>query len=511
MSSRSVLLRGGSWNSAAQLAPLLVNLALTPFVIHGLGVSRFGLYILATSITDFLGTFDGGLYSAAQRYFAVHAGAKDRQATGRLYLSLTVGVSAFGVVLWGVLTACAPLLIVAFRIPSDLRSEGRFMLQILGIVLALQILRGVFAALLNANQRFALTSLATVGQYALYTVGIVLTVHEGWGLYGVALTLLIQTAAVTAALAYGSSRYVTRARLRFLRRRELSDFLKYAGRAQVASFSDLINLQSDSVIIGGFLGVRSVTFYSSGRNFASQIRTFPGNAIGPAATLLGETFGKDGQSAVLVQFRRLQRIWVRACSGWIAVAAGAAWFGVTKWLGSDFELAGTVAVVLLVGYMFRLWADMLTVYCQTVGHPELEARYGTLSVAVNLVLTLALVVPFGVIGVIVATAIGQLTGSLYLINLVHRRLSPEVPSFLGEVPWRLMAATAALTVALEALARPWLTEGPIGLVEAGLVASPALAVYVIGMFGWSTLVARARQLWRRPPTEQPAEPTQSPV
>src|ERR1700712_2746372 len=35
------LVRGGGWNAGAQLAPLAVNLVMTPYVIHGLGVERF--------------------------------------------------------------------------------------------------------------------------------------------------------------------------------------------------------------------------------------------------------------------------------------------------------------------------------------------------------------------------------------------------------------------------------------------------------------------------------------
>ena len=101
-SSRSVLVRGGGWNAAAQLSPILVNLALTPYVIHGLGLARFGLYILAVSIADFFSSFDGGLYAAAQRYFAVYAGQTDRKRSrGGRYLRASYGIrSGYGVSLF---------------------------------------------------------------------------------------------------------------------------------------------------------------------------------------------------------------------------------------------------------------------------------------------------------------------------------------------------------------------------------------------------------------------------
>jgi O-antigen/teichoic acid export membrane protein len=489
----SALLRGGGWNTGAQLAPLAVNLVLTPFVIHGLGVSQFGLYILATSIADFLGTFDGGLYASAQRYFAVYAGSGNSRSTNQLCVTLLVGAIGLGCAMVGLLFATAPFLVSLFHIPLQLRSEGLFMLRTLGVVIALELMRGVFAGMLNAHQRFALSSLTTVGQYGIYAVGVVMTVHNGWGLRGIAVTLLIQTGLSTAVLAIASLRYLSPSELRFLPRPEIREFIRYASRAQVSGLSDLINLQSDSMIIGGFLNVRGVAFYSSGRNFASQMRTLPWNAIAPAASLLGRKLGESGPAAVLKEFRHLQRLWVQVCSGWMAVAAGAAYFGVTQWLGPGFRLAGVVAIVLLVGYLFRLWAGMMTVYCQTVGHPELEARYGVASVAVNLALTLAFVYPFGVLGVVVATALGQLVGSLYLVRIVHARLSPTIPSFLGDVPWLASIVAAAVTVACELTAVGSLGTGPLGLLEAGIVALPGLLVFAVGLFGPRMLLRTARR------------------
>ena len=82
-----------------------------------------------------------------------------------------------------------------------------------------------------------------------------------------------------------------------------------------------------------------------------------------------------------------------------------------------------------------------------------------------------------------ATALGQLVGSLYLLHVVHHRLSRDVPSFLSEVPWLAVAVATAATVALELLAWRALTEGPLGLVEAGIVASPGLIVFAVVLLG----------------------------
>jgi O-antigen/teichoic acid export membrane protein len=501
--SGKAVLRGSSWNTVAQIVPLIINIILTPYVIDGLGKPAFGLFILSTSIADFLGTFDGGFYSSAQRYFSIYAGRNDNRATGRLFLSLSMAVLGLGAIMATILTVAAPVLIGFFRVPVALRADGEFILRVLGIVIALELLRGVFAGIINARQRFSVTSGTTITQYLIYTGIVIATLRYHWGLHGIALALLAQAAVSTAILGLAASRYLARSDLRFMPRREITEFLRYSSRAQVSGLSDLINLQSDSLIVGGFINLSSVALYNSGRNFATQMRSLPWNAIAPAATSLGHTYGEQGAEAVLVQFRRLQRLWVQACSGWIAVGAAAAYFGVTRWLPAGYRLAGVVAVVLLIGYAFRLWAGMMTVFCQTTGHPELEARYGVVSVVVNLVLTLALVVPFGVLGVVAATALGQLVGSIYLLRVVRSRLSADIPSFFDEVPWLASAIAAAVTVGLELPVWNLFHRGALGLLEAGVVAAPGLLVFAVLTFGprqvWQILRGRLRPMTQRTP------------
>ena len=73
--------RGFSWGTAGQLIGVAGNLVLTPFIIHGLGVERYGIFVLVVTLTGMLTSFDGGVMGAAARYFAVYAGTDDRRST----------------------------------------------------------------------------------------------------------------------------------------------------------------------------------------------------------------------------------------------------------------------------------------------------------------------------------------------------------------------------------------------------------------------------------------------
>ena len=489
--SRS-LLRGGSFNLIAQVFPLAINLLLTPYVIHGLGIERFGLYVVLLTVSDFLRSFDGGIYASANRYFAVYAGRDDRAATTRLLTTLVLVVSGLGVLVAAVLAFTAPYVLKLFSFPAELQGEATFLLRTFGLVVALALLRGLFSAVLTSRQRFGVNSAVTVGQYVVYSAGLVLTVESGSGLRGVALTFLAQMLISGAVLALAARPWLDRRAVRPVNAAETRDFFRYASRAQVVGVSDLINLQADAFITGAFLDVRRVALYSAGANLSHQVRNLPTNAVAPAAALLGAVFGERGEEAAITEFRRLQRLWVVAVTGWVVVAAGIAGFGIPVWLGPTFRISGLVAVVLMVAHLLRLWVQMLVVLCQTVGRPELEARYAAVAVGANLVLTVALVGPLGVIGVVLGTALGQGIGTAVLVREVRRRYRPDIPTFLGEVPWVATAVTAAAVVGLELLVRPVVPRGALGLVVCGLAALPAGAIYGVLALGPSASLAALR-------------------
>ena len=480
---RPGIARSSVWNTLSQVVPIAVNIGLTPFVLSGLGLPRFGLYVLALTIADFLATVDGGLYASAARYFAVYGGRGDRRSATRLLCTLVLIAVVACAVLFSVLYLSAGSLLSLFEVPADLRAEGAFLVQVLALVVGVGLVRGILMAVLNADSRFALTSVTMSLAYVIYAVGVVLTLLGDHGLYGMAVTLLAQAGFSVVVLLLPVLRYVDRQHLGLQSRSEVRQFVGFAGQAQVAGLSELVNTQADALIIGGFLDVRRVALYSVGATFAGQLRRFPTNALAPSAARLGSVFGAHGLQAATDEFGRLQRGWVQVCTGWMAVGAAAAWFGVTAWLGPDFGISATIAVVLVLGGLVRLWTALLLFYCQTIGRPDIEARYGVVTVVLNLALTAALILPFGLMGVVIATALAQAGGSAYLLRAAHSRIEVDVPTFWPHVPWTAAVVAAVVVVGGQLLVRPLGVGGPIGLLLAGFAAAPGLLVYAVLVLG----------------------------
>ncbi len=482
-SSLQLVMRGGAWTTLSQLAPLVVNVVMTPYVIHGFGVPRYGLFLLCTTITTFFGSFDGGIGTSMARYSAVYAASNDKRAATTLLTTMTLIVAAVGLALFAAMYVLAPLALAAFRIPTDLRDEGAFLVRAMAVIVALTQVRVLFSAQLSARQKYALQSVIGMGSYAIYAAGLVVTVEGHHGLRGVAVTFLVQAGVATVLIIALACRYLVRSGVHLLSRTETAAFLRYAGSVQLLGLTGMVTAQLDTFVVGAILPISSVAVYNSGANFATQLRGVPVNALSPMATVLSREFGSGGHAAAKAEFGRLQRAWVRGVTGWSAVGVGAAYFGVSSWLGRDFRLSGVVALLLVASNAVNLWTGPLTLLTAAVGRPQLEARYGLVGLVINLILTIPFVLAFGLLGTVAATAIGQIVGSLYLLRIVHRRYDAEIPSFLRDVPLVQAIFATGFVVLCELVAAPVVPRGPLGLLLAGAIAFPGLVLYAVGVVG----------------------------
>ena len=170
------------------------------------------------------------------------------------------------------------------------------------------------------------------------------------------------------------------------------------------------------------------------------------------------------------------------------IAMASAYFGILAWLGPRFSLSGWICIVLTAGASVPLVTALIGSYAAVVGKAGALARYGVVSMVVNVVLTVPMVL-LGSLGVVTATAIGQLVAAVYMLHDIRRSVRRDLPNPLRYVPLLRGAAAAALTFGLEVAIRPYLPTGPIGLLGAGI---PAF----IGLWAFGTLVLGPRTALR---------------
>lgn len=477
-----VLLSGAIWNNVSSLVPLAITTVVTPYLIHGFGVAGWGLLALVNSIRVFFGPFGGGLGGTMGRYFALYAGRDDRVKTTQALVT----IGAFLTVLGGVVTAVswwlAPPLMGVFGVRGALWPEGVFLLRTVGILVAVSFIHNLFNAVVNARQRYAFTNTLTVVTFAAGSLGSVLCVMTGAGLKGIGIVYVGQQVIASAATVPKAMRYMSRRGLSLLPKAEIKEILHFSGSMQLMGVIALVNNEVGSLLVGGFFHLRAMAFYNAGSTVSSGVRNVTYNLMGPFGTHMTHTFARDGHEGTVVTFERLQRAWVIATTGISAVGIGASYFAVVEWLGPQFRLGGEVAAVALGGDLVNLWTGVLTQYLAAVGRPDIEARYATMAMVVNVAATAALVF-WGPVGIAAGGALSDILASLFLLRVVRKRYSAKVASFLRDVPVLPAFIGFAVTLALEVVAQRYAPTGALGLLYSGIPAVLGMVAYAFAALG----------------------------
>ncbi len=474
--------RGFSLGTAGQLIGVGGNLVLTPFIIHGLGVQRYGIFVLVVTISGMLTSFDGGVLGAAQRYFAIYAGTDDRMSTTALLTTFCVLLTVLGIVISTIAWFLSPVIVGFLNMSAIWRPQAIFLFRTLGILVTTLFVHTLFQYVLNARQRYAWSSISGLLTYALYVVGFVIVIETGRGLRGVAFIFIGQQVLASVLIIPVAVRYLDRRGISFVPWSKLRSILSFSGKLQIGAITGLVITEVDSLVIGGGLSVHALGIYSPGANFANQLSSVAFNGLGPSSVHLGNVYGREGEEGTFREFVRLQRMWVVAVTGWTLVAMASAYFGILAWLGPRFSLAGWVCIILIAGAAVPLVTGLISIYAQALGKAGALARYGIVSMVVNVALTVPMVL-LGTLGVVAATAVGQLVAGVYMLHDVRRTVRSDLPNPLRYVPLLRGVVAAALTFGLEVVIRPYLPRGAVGLLGAGVPAVVGLGLFALLALG----------------------------
>ncbi len=486
--ARTTIVRNTAWNYAGFAVNLAVNLVLFPAVVATLGDAATGIWLLIGSVSGYMGLLQLGLAPAMAQFAAAHLARRDDDALNRTVstaLMLVVGLGSLALVA----LPFVPQLLTLFSVPSLLAPQAAtaFTLGIVGV--PMQMPGHVFNAVLGASQRqdrcTQVWMVSLVGKLA----GIAALLALGFGLTAIMWLetgLIVVTATLLALFAFRAvpQLRVGVSRVSWSTGREL---IGLGGWMFVNALSSSLIEQTDRIVIGLFLTVESVTYYSAAWKLYMllySISTTLVQAVWPVAA----GFHATGDTA------GLQRLWLRmtkytAALTWpLALSLGLAANPLLRfWLGETYAAHYAVVLVLVASFVvtahnhatFSVLGAMRRV-------APLVQRYSAPQAVLNLVLSLWLVRPLGILGVALGTLLPVLGMQYALSSFVLREMGLGWPDV-----WRGIVRPTALP-ALAAFLPSVILYVVIGPASAWLLpAAAASSVSYLALF------------WRRlPPAER---------
>src|SRR3954468_1844788 len=493
-------------NVTSSWMSLLVNgilgFFLAPFIIHHLGDDAYGLWILIYSITGSYGLFDLGIRSSVVRYVSKFHAVGDREELSRLISTTLFVYSIVGLIATLVTVSGAIYLDRVFRIPPGFLHTARLLFLMVGLSLAVDFPLGIGGGVLDALQKFYLANITRLASSVLRAILIVAALSRGKGLITLGLiTVVLPLIASSVRVLMAIRALPVPIGARYINRNTLRQMAGYSSATLIIMVAARLRFRTDAIVIGAFLSAAAITMFSIG----SKLVTFATDIV----VSLAEVFTPmASQFEARKELQALQRMFVlgsRAC-GMVMFPCTAILVVLGKsvirvWVGERY-VAEAYPVLLILLLATTLWTSQATSGRVLMG----TGRHRTMALVVliegiaNLVLSIVLVRPYGIVGDALGTAIPlAITSIFFLPQYLCSTLKLPVLQFLRQAYLAPLLCSFPLALTLGLLdsvfpipSYPTLVlEMAIGTVVYGVCLLAMLAIREPSTIGFRTRVLQS--------------------
>jgi O-antigen/teichoic acid export membrane protein len=449
-----VIARNSLLSAVGVVTPLVVGVLVVPVLTAGLGPARFGLLSIIWALLEYSALFDIGLSRATTHAVAVSLARGEGSASEEM--SEVVATSllaqlALGAVGALVIAALAQPLGSTFGTTRELAAEARASLFVLAATTPLVLLGTSLRGLLEAAQRFDLsTGIRIPSSTATLVVSAIAAAHGATVPRILALSLVVR-AVTCVALGWAAHRAIPQLRWRRPRvRRHIKPLLSFGGWVATSSVISPILLYFDRLTLGAVAGLAAVGFYAAPLEIVSRLLLLAGSIVPVLFPAVSALHARGDHTALLrllgTSVRTIMVVLLPAVCVLIAFAPTI--LGV--WLGQSYAARSTVLLqILAVGALCNAAAYVPFTYIQALGRPDVTGRLHAAELLAYIPLTWFLVHRYGAVGAALAwttrvavDAALVAVGVAWVLRVSPRRLLTPRAAYLALSGVALLAALA---------------------------------------------------------------------
>jgi O-antigen/teichoic acid export membrane protein len=455
---------------------------MSPLLVHGLGNQRYGIWALVESVLAYLSILDFGIGAAVVRYIARFHEVHDENEVNRLFSTSIVLFALAGLVALAVTISLAFLWSNPLGVPAELVSDTQWLLVALGLNLAIGLPLNVYAAALDGLGDFptktAIRTFFLTVRYALFMLAI-----QGDGAVPKIATIVLlcgvlecAVVGVFAHLRLPGLRFAPR----FVDRSTVRRIASYSGHAFLVMVASRVSFQTDAIVIGAFLAPEAITFFMIGAKLVSYakdgIRSLT-TVLTPSISALESRGDTAGIHRILITGTRYVLYLV------LPIELGFIILGepfISIWMGPEYASeCFTTLWVLAVPLALTMSQSVSARILFGTGRLGWFSGATVLEAITNLILSVALVRPFGIVGVAIGTAVPNIVLNLALAQHICRCTKVRIATY-GLHAWLPPLLVALIPTAVWVVTRVY--WGPPGeWMSFAFVLATGLAPYALSV------------------------------
>ncbi len=448
MGVKRVIVRNilSNWTGAA--VAMVVMFFLSPFVVHKLGSAGYGIWVLVGSLTGYFGLLDLGIRPAIVKFTSKYYELQD---TDKINEAINSAIVISSMIAFVILIATAIIAHFAnniFKVPPEYHSAIRILVLLVGIKIAIEVPFAILTAVFNGLQRFDLNNVIGISVLLIRSLAIVVILSMGGRL--IAMGLILLGAGILETLIRLKLCYKILPTLKLHPRLARKDMLKNIYSFSIYIFliglSAQITFYANNLIIGAFLTATAIAYYAIGANLIEYLKNIVAQ-VTTTVTPVASAFEAREQNERL---KNLLLIGTRYCLliifpvGIVYLILGERF--IDLWMGPEYgPPSSEVLTILMIAYFGFLSQLVSGSILYGLGKVKTYAFLNIGTAAANLLLSLLLVKPYGIIGAALGTAIPLTIYGTFIIpayicrvlsvNLFTYFKSSFIPAILSSVPF----------------------------------------------------------------------------
>jgi O-antigen/teichoic acid export membrane protein len=466
------------------LSGMFTGFVVAPFLVHHLGETTYGLWILVLAFASSLGLLDFGLRASIGRHLALFHARQDFKSLQEVQSTARVILLGAALVALVVTLALQLIFARAFSVPAEEAPHIRAAVMVIGSSVVWMLSMGLYDAKLWAYERFDVINAIECTASIAQAIGAVAAIKLGYSVLALATSVLGVALFREGAKCLACQRLPTVADAHARPSWRIAGILfRFAIWNSLWTTGARLTQQCVSFIVGARLSTASVTTFNISSSLTNYARSFVSTGAGvliPVATAMHATERRNDQQRLFLE--STMYCWFLSLLLTIGLILLGRTF-ITLWMGPAFAPAAGLLIILIIGEALPMSQFAATGFLMSMNRQRILAALSISEALVIFALGFVLARSYGLIGI---------CGVIALSGFVLRGVVPMVYTCraLGVPLGRCVAGAIVpplLILALPAAAASFFVHRfpPVGWVQ--LVLYSAVLGSGLLLLGWRVL------------------------
>lgn len=404
----------------------LISLISIPYIITHLGANAYAVLSLSLVIVGYFALLDLGLGRGIVKFIAEYNAIDEKEKIRKLIGTSIVFYGIMGFIGAIILAALTNLLTTkVLKIPIELQDTSKIVFYLTSLALLFRIPQILFTSISTGYQKIHFLNIVNVIVSTLKILITVSLLYLGFFLVSIVIANLCLGIVQLVCLIWLSKKLLPHKA--FYPRFDIhiaKQIFRFSLNAFIADFMGVIIVHLDKFLIGVFLPIANMAYYTVAFELASRIWEVPTNITSAAYPAFSEAHANGEKDRMVQLYIKISKF-IMIGTAYIAIII--ILFAkeiLTYWINEDFATKGATTLRILgVGVLISSSAWAALTVANGVGRPDIPAKVHLIMAPLNVILCLILIPRYGINGAAMAWLLQHMLDIFLMIPWVNKSIT----------------------------------------------------------------------------------------